>query len=72
MVRLVCPWVCVSMAVPESVFHGSQETRNLFMDEDSCILNLFYSSISGCSLGTSYLYEYLLYLCLEEEKFTKS
>lgn len=44
------------------------------MDEDSCILNLFYgkNSLPNCSLGISYLYEYLLYLNLKEEKFTKS
>lgn len=42
------------------------------MDEDSCILNLFYGSLSGCPLGISYLDEYLLYLNLKEEKFTKS
>lgn len=60
------------MTVLESVFHESQETRNIFMNEDSCILNLFYGSLLGCSLGISYLYEYLLYLYLKEEKFTKS
>lgn len=42
------------------------------MNEDSCILNLFYGSLPGCSLGISYLYKYLLYLYLKEEKFTKS